>query len=184
MAEQPANIDSEIWKDIPGWDGFYQASSNGRIRSLDRYIDRSCGRRMTVRGQVMSTQVNPKGYLVIRLRKPGVATQCLVHRLVCSAFHGAPPTDKHQAAHNNGMKDDCSADNVRWATAIENCADRKAHGTENSRSKKHKMYKFGPDVIEKASKLISNGMSKKATCRATGMSWGALAYACRKGQVR
>lgn len=51
------------------------------------------------------------------------------NRLVCEAFHGVAPTDRHHAAHRNGNKLDNRASNLAWKTAKENAADREAHGT-------------------------------------------------------
>ncbi|MFI0243783.1 HNH endonuclease signature motif containing protein [Streptomyces californicus] len=52
-----------------------------------------------------------------------------VHRTVCEAFHGPPPTALHQVAHGNGDPHDNRAENLRWATARENYADQVVHGT-------------------------------------------------------
>lgn len=52
-----------------------------------------------------------------------------VARLVCLAFHGPPPTPKHQAAHDNGDVDDNAPSNVLWKTPVENHADKLRHGT-------------------------------------------------------
>jgi hypothetical protein len=46
-----------------------------------------------------------------------------VHRLVCAAFHGPPPSPDHEVAHSNGIKTDCRASNLRWATSAENKQD-------------------------------------------------------------
>lgn len=54
-----------------------------------------------------------------------------INRIICSLFHGEPPTKHHQAAHNNGIKTDNRAENLRWATVSENATDRTHHGTQN-----------------------------------------------------
>lgn len=52
-----------------------------------------------------------------------------VHRLVCEAFRGAPPTAKHVAAHRDGNGMNNAVDNLRWATPLENEHDKSLHGT-------------------------------------------------------
>jgi len=54
----------------------------------------------------------------------------LVHRLVCAAFHGQAPSNKHNAAHNDGISLHNHSDNLRWATRAENMADCIGHGTQ------------------------------------------------------
>ena len=53
-----------------------------------------------------------------------------IHRLVCEAFHGEPPSPKHHAAHGDGDMGNNRPENIRWATPAENCADRRRHGTD------------------------------------------------------
>ena len=72
----------EIWRDIPGWEGLYQASNFGRIRSVDRY-DR-LGR--FHKGVIRQPGDNGKGYLVLPLKKDGRQTMTSIHRLVASTF--------------------------------------------------------------------------------------------------
>lgn len=134
MAEQPANIDSEIWKDIPGWDGF-QVSSLGRVRSLDRIrMQRQYGTLAPVlyKGQVKSQSRCPQtGYMKVGLSVPGRKRKTWnVNVLVCMAFHGPKPP-RHEAAHWNGDRADNRLSNLRWATRKENLADRERHGTVN-----------------------------------------------------
>ena len=74
-----------------------------------------------------------RGYGVVQINKE----RFLVHRLVCQRQHGDPPTSDHEAAHScgKGHLGCINPHHIRWATHSENCADRNAHGTENSGSK-------------------------------------------------
>ena len=60
---------------------------------------------------------------------------CLAHRLVCEAFHGAPPSKAHQVAHYDGTRLNNDFRNLRWATVAENCNDKIRHGTWPTGSK-------------------------------------------------
>lgn len=124
----------EIWKDIPGWEGIYQASSEGRIRSVPREHMRPsrkgnvCCYRM--KGRVLREAKNEKGYSVVVLSDAANGRRPLmhrVHRLVCRTFHGEPANPELEAAHNDGVRSNNRANNLRWATRAENLADIPLH---------------------------------------------------------
>lgn len=172
MADTPANIDSEIWKDIPGWEGFYQASSLGRIRSLDRVVTRASshrgGYKFLRRGRVLSPSLHRKqGYLKVCLRDGASQKTPYVHSLVCRTFHGRRP-DKHDVAHGDGDKTNNRADNLRWATRKENVADRWLHGSmifgENSPSAKRT-----EDQVISIRAMSSAGMRNFEIAKAVGV---------------
>lgn len=99
----------------------YDVSSFGNIR-------RNCGGKGKAEaGRILKPHENKYGYLTVALMKDGKAHRKTVHRLVCEAFHG--PAKNMHAAHNDGIKTNNYSSNLRWATAKENCADKKAHGT-------------------------------------------------------
>jgi hypothetical protein len=80
-------------------------------------------------GIVISPTTLRAGYVQCSLSAAGGRKKVLVHRLVCEAFHGPAPTSRHQAAHNDGSKSNNRPENLRWATAVENEADKRSHGT-------------------------------------------------------
>ena len=112
----------EIWKAVPDYEGFYEASSLGRVRSLDR----RSGQKFC-RGVIISPSSDGAGYESFSARKVGKITRMKVHRAVCSAFHGAPPP-KSDARHLNGDRSDNRAENLAWGSRRENMADMIAHG--------------------------------------------------------
>lgn len=127
----------EEWRPIPGFE-FYEASSLGRIRSLDRVLEFD-GRwgvtRRRQRGKVLAKRAkkNRDGavyhavYLGFGRRDEALYRQ--TNRLVCLAFHGEPPSDRHEAAHLDGNSLDDRAANIAWVTPVENAAHKRAHGT-------------------------------------------------------
>lgn len=120
---------AERWLPVPQYEGIYEVSDLGRVRSIDRTI---CavrkGKPWTAnrRGQLLSLQTEKNGYARVRLRAGGQKE--LLHRLVLRAFVGEPP-DGHEGAHGNGDKGNCGLSNLRWATHLENIADKAIHGT-------------------------------------------------------
>jgi hypothetical protein len=116
-----------VWRDIPDWEGFYQVSSDGQVRSLGRWVFSKRGVRIRRKGKVLAQSTNPQGYKIVVLSRRGKQYGYGVHRLVCIAFHGPPPSDKHETAHWDGSKDNNVPDNLRWATGTENQLDRHRH---------------------------------------------------------
>lgn len=117
----------EIWKDIKGYEGIYQVSSEGRVRSLDRVEDR--GR--NIKGKILKPSINPYGYCVVGLFKNGTQKKNMVHRLVAEAFI-PNPDNKPEIDHINTIKIDNTVflnedgsvnydkTNLRWVTKKEN----------------------------------------------------------------
>lgn len=121
---------AEEWRDVVGFEGKYQISSLGRVRSLDRYVNSKNGSKALRRGKLISPHTAAKtGYLSFTLRKPGVKKTESVHRLVCEAFHGPAPFKGAQVAHNDGSRTNNAASNLRWTDAKGNAEDRNGHGT-------------------------------------------------------
>lgn len=117
----------EVWKDIEGYEGLYQVSSIGRVRSLDRFVERSTilpktGARcegMFLRGKVKKPLVDNKGYNRIQLCKRGKQSTKKVHRLVAAAFI-EKVEGKTYINHKNGIKMDNNFTNLEWCTNEEN----------------------------------------------------------------
>lgn len=116
----------EVWKPIPGFEGYYEVSDCGGVRSVDRIL--SSGRPR--RGKFLSPKASDSGHLSVRLCRDGLQTWCGVHRLVLLTFRGPPPRRGMEGAHNNGRPSDNRLGNLRWDTPKGNAADRVIHGTE------------------------------------------------------
>lgn len=121
---------SERWRPIPGFEGSYEASDLGRVRSLDRITDR--GRRW--RGKTLTPAVMKNGYRTVNLWKDGAQRTWLVHRLVLMAFVGKAP-EGTEALHHDSDKSNNRISNLSWGTHSENEFDKVRHGTHRNASK-------------------------------------------------
>lgn len=115
------DISIEIWKPVLGFEG-YEASNQGRIRSLNYR-----GHKGTVR--ILKPQINKYGYAHLQLRKDGVISDKLVHRLVYEAFNGPIP-EGLQCNHVNEVILDNSLENLNIMT----CKENNNWGTRNERA--------------------------------------------------
>lgn len=120
----------EEWRAIPGYEGAYEVSSLGRVRSLTRVTDR--GRKW--RGRLMTPCPLNNDYLIVTLWKDGRQRSPLVHRLVLSAFVG-PPDEGTEAMHLDGDRTNNAITNLSWGTHAENQLAQVAHGTHVNASK-------------------------------------------------
>lgn len=109
----------EEWRDITGYEGLYQVSNLGRVRSLDRKVRTYQGWR-TVKGRVLKTPINSRGYPKVHLRNEPVGSQVfVVHQLVAKAFI-PNPDGKPFIDHIDGNKANNAVGNLRWVTPKEN----------------------------------------------------------------
>lgn len=113
------------WKDVPGYEGYYQVSDAGDIKSLTRMGWNGRGRYL-IEGQMIAPQPCEKGYLAVGLNREGRYRRHLVHRVVMAAFVGP---DERQVRHKNGDPADNRLVNLEYGTNAENQVDSVNHGT-------------------------------------------------------
>lgn len=106
----------EIWKDIPGYEGEYQVSNLGRVKSLARTCRNNKGTR-PIRERILKPCLTKNGYSIVHLGHRGRSTR--IHRLVAEVFI-PNPDNLPVVDHINGKRDDNRVENLRWVDYKEN----------------------------------------------------------------
>lgn len=110
-------MEKEIWKDIPGYEGYYQVSNLGNVKSLTRLRKLRLELTCTVKEKMLKPQKATNGYLFIILSKDGKTRQILLHRLVMLSFIGK---SKLEVNHKDGNKTNNCLSNLEYVTHIQN----------------------------------------------------------------
>lgn len=113
----------EEWRQIPRFEGYYEVSTLGRVRSVTRTFTCRDGRVKTYRGRVLKPQFRSNtGYLMVALSKDGVVEDWYIHRLVLTTFRGDPQPGE-EGCHGNDIRTDNRLENLRWDTHHANVHD-------------------------------------------------------------
>ena len=115
-------MSEEIWKDIPGFEGLYQASTFGRVRSLDRIITRGASTRRgpheaRLKGKMLAQSTGVQGYQLVPLGHNNQSRR--VHQLIAKTFI-PNPDNKPMVNHIDGNVKNNRVDNLEWCTNKEN----------------------------------------------------------------
>lgn len=126
--------ENETWKDIPGYEGLYQASTMGRIRSVDREVIDSLGRVYFRRGKLLSPSLDSGKRYTVRLNNKDRGKTWRVYVLVALTFIGERPEGYH-ICHKDGNQNNNKLDNLRYDTNSQNQIDIYRKGNKSSLGK-------------------------------------------------
>lgn len=180
-------MENEIWKDVVGFEGYYQVSNLGRIKSLFRMVRTNHAGSLQpvkekIKKQTLAFTVNHgkkrKGYLQVCLSANGINTYCLVHRIVLIAFSKNIP-ENCEVCHIDGDSHNNRIDNLRWGTHKENMQDAVLSGTSKRMGSKkkcesHWKARFKNNDVLKIRELYHSGMSKSDIESLYGVKRGSL----------
>ena len=160
----------EIWKDIEGYEGYYQVSTMGRVRSLDRYVLK-CGHNYLLKGRIKTLSTRYDGYIQVKLHKGKKQETITVHILVARAFIPNPNNYKYCNHRDENPANNC-VENIEWCDASYNTN----YGTRNARSGK----KLSKTVYQyDGNELVGIWQSTKIAGRFLGISPGNISDCAR-----
>ena len=162
----------EIWKDIEGFEGLYQVSNMGRVKSLGN------GKSNNSKERILKPGKNSNGYLHVILYKDGIKKDCTVHQLVGNAFLSNPQSYK-ELNHRDEDKTNNCANNLEWCSKSYN----NNYGTRNKRiaEKLTNNQKISKPVIaiDVRTGLILEFASSREAERETGIAQSSIIKCCK-----
>lgn len=154
----------EIWKPILNYEGIYEISNKGNIRSCDRYVEYGDYGKRIKKGKILSPPITKKGYKRVSLSKKGISKNFMIHRLVAQAFIPNPES-KPQVNHLDGNKINNNINNLEWCTNGENGKHAWKHGLNKG--------------VTGLFKGENNRNAKKIICKTTGEVFGYIRLASK-----
>ena len=127
---------TEDWRAVPGWEGLYEVSDQGRVRSLPRVTRGGFSGTRRISGKVLSPVYTVSGHVGVMLQDGERVFRSGIHRLVMLAFVGPCP-EGMEVCHNNGIPDDNRLENLRYGTRSENIYDAVKHRAHWQSKKTH-----------------------------------------------
>jgi len=139
-------MDEEIWLPVCGYEGSYEVSNHGRLRSLTGYLHRPVG-------NILKGSICPKGYIRFCLGKRPSYKKFYLHRLVIRAFQGKLPTGK-QVNHIDGNKLNNRNDNLEYVTHLQNIQHARENGLYDNAERRK--WKLTPARVREIRSLIAS----------------------------
>jgi hypothetical protein len=163
------SIVDEIWKDVVGFEGFYQVSNLGRVRSVDRVVFHPVYGDMRRKSRVLKSSLSTCGYLSLILCRDGVNFSKTVHSLVALAFIG-DRLDGYQINHKDGDRFNNSLENLEYCTRLDNMRHAFAYGLMNTpKGEKQRSAKLKASDIPVIRQRLSEGHFQTAIARDYGV---------------
>ena len=145
----------EIWKDVKGFEGFYQVSNLGRVRSLDRISVSENRSAQKIKGTIKKVKVGKNGYYMVMFYKDSKYKCAYVHRLVAQAFI-PNPDNLPQVNHKDEIRTNNCVDNLEWCDSKYN----NNYGTKIDRLMGHYVSDETKEKIRKANIGNKNWLGK------------------------
>lgn len=162
----------EIWKPIPGYEGIYEVSSYGNVKSIDRKITNSIGRTRIYKGHPLKVSKDRYGYPVCKLWKHSKGKNFTIHRLVAITFI-KNIDDKPLVNHIDGNKFNNHVSNLEWCTNSENDLHAFSLGLRSVRKgEKCNFSKLTSNEVREIKNLKKEGKTQREIAKVFNVSEG------------
>jgi hypothetical protein len=158
----PFGEGNEVWSTIKDYEGLYEVSNMGRVRSLDREQSRAIVGLETYikKGQVLSPRLQRQGYQLVALFKNGKREDKLIHRIVAEAFI-PNPLKKETVNHKDNVKGNNVVNNLEWATQSENSKHAFDNGFNSNKGEKNPSRKLNNKDVRRIKMALGCGISAR-----------------------
>lgn len=151
----------EIWKPIPRYEGIYEISNMGNVKSLsrERVVGVWGGKTPVLKERILKLGADSSGYPTVKLYGNGMKRTPKVHRLVADAFI-PNPHQKKEINHINGIKSDNRVENLEWCTRTENIRHADATGLRNCTGENNHTAKLRKEQVLQIKERLSDGANQ------------------------
>ncbi|AMS01355.1 HNH homing endonuclease [Bacillus phage AR9] len=167
-----------IWKEIIGFEGLYEISNTGLVKSLKREVSGKLNSIRIIDEKILSSTNNGKGYLVVTLYRDKKRYYKKIHRLVAEAFI-ENSENKPEVNHKDGIKTNNCVSNLEWSTTKENCNHRQKTGLGNINNATKAKYKPIAKLDLTTGEIISTYKSVKEVAKEFDCKIDAIARVAR-----
>lgn len=157
---------NEQWKPIKGYEGFYEVSDHGRVRSVDRVIPHRRSGQLRLKGKIIVQGTDEGRHMFARLCCEGTANQMYVHRLVLEAFVGPCPEGMEGLHWDDDQKNN-HLSNLRWGTRSDNISDMKRNGRHFQLKKTHCRRRHKLELPNLVPSVLKEGRRSCLACQRT-----------------
>jgi hypothetical protein len=169
LCQSPHYKGMETWKAIPDYEGLYEVSDMGRVRSVDRVVESSKRGAQKLKGQIITSFLTPEGYFKVNLCKDGISKNFKVHKLVKNSFHGPTPKGLDVLHGKDGKK--CNKlSNLEFGTKQQNNGPDKVRDGTDNRGENHPHAKLTETDVRSIKKLLNTGWIQKDIAKIFGVT--------------
>lgn len=164
---------NERWRPVLGFDGLYEISNFGRVRSVSRWVKIGNGKRLS-EGKIISQSLK-SGYPTVCLCNRGIEQHRNVHRILAEAFISG---SGDVVRHLDGDKLNCVEENLAWGSYSENEADKKGHG-RSVFGESHSQSKLTIEKVRQIREMHKRGITQLSIAKSVGVGRGAVGCVIR-----